>query len=85
MEFEIIKEAVKVPEVEVYMGGAKPRHPVTLAVVSWLETDDKTLKIKCKSSQEAFKAYNLAAAYRKNHKLDYTVFKRGLEIYCIKA
>jgi len=85
MEFEIIREAVNVPEVEVYTGGAKPRHPVTLAIIGWLDTEDKTLKIKCKSSQEATKAYNLAAAYRKNHKKDYTIYKRGVEVYLIKA
>ena len=85
MEFEIIKEAVDVPKVDANNGGSKPRHPVTLAIIGWLETEDKTLKIKCKSSQEATKAYSLASGYRKNHKKDYTIYKRGVEVYLIKA
>ena len=82
MEFEIYKEVVEVPKCKGYK---TPVSPVTLAIIPWLETDDSTLKIKCKSLQEARTAYSVAYSYRKGNKLDYTIYKRGTEVYLIKA
>lgn len=86
MEFETFKGTVEVPEKSKGGGfGTKPRHPFTLAIVDWLTTDDKSLRARCKSSKEADNMYALAYGYRKNHKLDFTIYKRGTEVYCIKA
>lgn len=85
MEFEVIKGKVEIPEISKKGRGIKPYHPVTLALIDWLDTDSKMLKLKGKSMQEARSAYTLLCNYRSNHKLDYTIYKRGLEVYCVRA
>ena len=86
MEFEVFREAVDVPQrMRGNGGGTKPSNPFTLAIIDWLNTDDKALKAKCKSQKEADRMYGLAYCYRKSHKLDFTIYKRGVEVYCIKA
>lgn len=85
MEFETFKGTVDVPESESVSGGRRPSHPFTVALVDWLGTKDKSLKVKCKNVEEARVVQCLASGYRRNHKLDFTIYKRGTEVYCIKA
>lgn len=85
MEFEVIKGEVDIPEISKTRRGIKPYNPVTLALIDWLDADSKVLKLKGKSMQEARTAYTLLCNYRSKHKLDFTICKRGVEIYCVKA
>lgn len=77
MEFEFIKEAVKKESRSVYV-------PV---IEQWYETDNHTLKFKCKNSAEYKSCISAVSTYRRNHELDYTVFqkKANLEVYLVRA
>lgn len=85
MKFESYKGKVEIPEIINESRGAKPSNPVTLALIDWLKTDDKTFKVKCTSLDEATNAYRVVFKYRRRYKLDYTIYKRGLEVYCVRA
>ena len=77
MEFERINEKVSRPR--------KERGVITTNIEKWLEEEPKTLKIKCGSPKELASAYNNAYQYRRTHKLDYTIFKKGTDVYLVKA
>lgn len=79
MEFEFIKEAVK-PEMRVrgkYVG----------ILQDWLETDNKTLKLVCKDANEKKNLCTCVTVYRKNHNLDYTIYReRGTyNVYLVRS
>lgn len=79
MEFEFIKEVVK------------PRHTkegkYSGIVDKWLETDNKTLKFKCKNEEECKSVYYAMYSYKKSHNLDFTIIKRSGEcaVYVVRA
>lgn len=77
MEFEFIKEAVKKESRSMYV-------PV---IEQWYETDNRTLKFKCKNDTEYKSCTSAVNTYRRNHGLDFTVFqkKANLEVYLVRA
>lgn len=77
MEFESIKEAVKNPR--------KQKGEVSEHIEQWLETEDKTLRIKCMTVMEKRKVYSCCYQFRKVHGLDYTIFQKDLEVYLVRA
>lgn len=80
MEFEFIKEEIKKDR--------GVRNGIYAPIIDeWLETDNKTLKFKCKSEKEMAQAYGAVYSYRKAANLDYTIFKKkgSCELYLIKA
>ena len=79
MEFELIKEAVKVD--------VKKRGIYADAISQWLETDNKTLRFKCMSQEEKRKCYQAVMSYRKKSNLDFTIFpeRNSNDIYLVRA
>ena len=80
MEFEFIKESVK----PALIG----RHsPYVDIIYQWLDSDNKTLKFKCKSEKELRSVYNSAYQFKRKNNMDFTVFKRSslCEVYLVRA
>ena len=77
MEFERIKEAVESKRGRTGV--------VSENIEQWLKSEDKTLKIKCSDVPEKRKVYSCCYQYRKAHRLDYTIFQKGLDIYLVRA
>lgn len=77
MEFERISEKVSKPR--------KERGVITTNIENWLAEEPKTLVIKCGSMQETQKAYGSAYQYKRSHRLDYVIFKKGTDVYLVKA
>ena len=79
MEFEFIKDAVKVEK--------ESRGQFVPIIVDWLHSENKTLKFKCKNAKELKSVYTSANQYRKIHGKDYTIFTRpaSCEIYLVRA
>jgi len=84
MEFEMIKEKADVPKIG-FTNGRQVTNPATLAMLSWLDTDNETLRFKCADGKEAKNVYQAVYSYKKAHNLSYVIFTRGLEVYLIKA
>ena len=86
MEIQVIKEKVKIPKSMYRPGsGRRPENPATLALIDWLDTENKTLRLRCANPAECKTVYATVFRYKKRHDLDFTIYKRGLEIYLIKA
>lgn len=77
MEFEFIKEKVKLP--------SKNRGKYSEVIEQWLATENKTLKFKFATTQEADNCSICACSYRKAHNYDFTVVKRLCEVYVVRA
>ena len=79
MEFEFIKDAVKV---KTYVKGLYSE-----IIEDWLYTDNRTLKFRCANAEERKKVYAAVSAFKRNHNLDYTVYcERGTNnIFLVKA
>ena len=79
MEFEYIREKAK-PD-------RKPRNAIKGIIEEWIQSENKTLKFKCKDLHEFKSITNCAYYTRKVNKLDYTIFKRLSlsEVYLVKA
>lgn len=78
MEFEFIKEKVRpIGKNNAYVD----------VMYQWLESNNKTLKFKCKSEKEMNSITNSAYQFRHKNNLDFTVFKRAnlCEVYLVRA
>ena len=77
MEFERIREAVENPK--------RRKGVISENIDQWLESEDKTLRIKCGTVPEKRRVYSCCYQYRKTHGLDYTIFQKDLDIYLVRA
>jgi len=84
MEIEFLKEKVELPK-KMGGNGREITNPATIALLDWLETDNKTLRFRFTSPAELRSTYNVLRSYEKRHNLDFTIYRRGMEIYLIKA
>ena len=67
------------------MAPKENRTDLIVKIEEWIASDNNTLKIKCASSEEARRVWQSCYQYRKIHKLDYTIFKKTIEVYLVKA
>ena len=79
MEFEFIREKVKLEPVK--KGKFVP------IIEEWLASENKTIKFKCKSEQEAKSVYSSVLSYKKKKNEDYTIITRyqSCEVYLVRA
>ena len=83
MEIKTFKEKVEVPKAQ--RGHREIKSPVILAIIDWQNTDDKTLLFKCKDFEESKKIYANIDSFKRRRGGDFIVFRRGKEVYLIKA
>jgi hypothetical protein len=79
MEFEYIREKVK-PD-------RKSRNAIKVVIEDWIQSENKTLKFKCKDPKELRSVSNCAYHTKRAKNYDYTIFKRLslCEVYLVKA